>query len=295
MVIDPKTISTADLHGYLLSAVAPRPIAFVSTMSPEGVPNLAPFSFFNAFSSNPPLVVFSANRRVRNNTTKDTLHNVTTTREAVVSVVSYDIVRQAAIAGIEYPAETSEYEKAGLTPLPSDLVKPYRVAESPVQMECLVRDIISLGEHGGAGNLVLCEVIRMHINDAVLDERGKIDQNKIDLVGRMGKVFYSRASGDALFSLPQPAEVLAIGFDALPRTLRHSHVFTGNDLARFAGLAAVPTLTTDEHAALLAHTDVQAAAAASDRVAALHTLARTTLHAGNIAAAWAVAMLAEQL
>ena len=179
--IDPKSIPTADFHQYLLGAVAPRPIAFVSTVDEQGHPNLAPYSFFNAFSSNPPILVFSSNRRVANNTTKDTLHNAQATGEVVVNVVSYTIVRQMAVASIEFSPEVNEFEKSGLTPIPSELVKPFRVKESPVQMECKVRQILPLGDLGGAGHLIVCEILRMHIDEQVLDENGRIDPHRIDL------------------------------------------------------------------------------------------------------------------
>ena len=211
--INPQDIPTADMHQYLLSAVAPRPIAFVSTVDEAGNANLAPYSFFNAFSSNPPILVFSSNRRVKNNTTKDTLHNVTATREAVINVISHSIVRQAALAACEYAHDVDEFVKAGFTKLPSEVVKAYRVAEAPVQMECIINDIIPLGEHGGAGNLIICEVVRFHVHESVLDERGKIDQQKIDLMGRMGRIFYVRASGEAIFPIAQPVEPLGMGFD----------------------------------------------------------------------------------
>lgn len=241
MKIDPKNIPTNKLHGYLLSAVAPRPIAFASTMDEQGNPNLAPFSFFNAFSSNPPTLVFSANRRVKDNTTKDTYSNIKATREVVINVVSYKFVRKMALASIEYPADVNEFAKAGFTPLPSELVKPFRVAESPVQFECKVKDIIELGEHGGAGNLFICEVALMHIHDDVLDAQGRIDPHKIDLVARMGGHLYCRASGDAIFEINQPYDKLGIGFDSLPAKIKTSKVLTGNDLAELASIEVMPS------------------------------------------------------
>ncbi|MEY4927316.1 MAG: hypothetical protein RI894_1752 [Bacteroidota bacterium] len=283
--ITPGDVSTADFHQYLLAAVAPRPIAFVSTIDEEGIANLAPYSFFNAFSSNPPILVFSSNRRVRNNTTKDTLHNVETTREAVINMVSHDIVYQAAVAGCEYTADVSEFVKAGLTPIPSDIVRPFRVAESPVQMECKIREIISLGKHGGAGNLVICEVVKFHVKEAVLDERGKINQDKIDLMGRMGRIEYVRASGNALLSIAQPVEPVGLGFDNLPSHLRNSMVFTGNDLAQFAGKPAFPT--KEEIAAVQALPEV--AIVAHDKTA-LHILAKAYLEKGDAITAFAIAL-----
>ncbi len=244
--IDPKSTQTKDLHQYLLGAVAPRPICFASTVDEEGNPNLAPYSFFNVFSSNPPIAIFSSNRRVRDNTTKDTLHNVEATKEVVINVVSHSIVQQMTLTSIEYPTEVSEFDKAGLTPIASDLVKPFRVKESPVQMECKVNNIIALGEHGGAGNLVVCEVVRMHIDEAVLDKEGKIDPQKIDLMGRMGRAFYCRASGEAVSTIVRAVNQLAIGVDALPKQIRLSKVLTGNDLAILGGVLEMPSQETLE-------------------------------------------------
>lgn len=240
LVIDPKAISTKDLHQYILGSVAPRPIAFVSTVAPDGTPNLAPYSFFNAFSSNPPILVFSSNRRVENNTTKDTLSNVLSTREVVINVVNYPIVRQMTLASIEYPSDVSEFSKAGLTPLASDLVKPFRVKESPVQMECVVQDVITLGEHGGAGHLIVCEMVRMHVSEDVLDANGRIDPHKIDLMGRMGRAYYVRASGDAVMTIVQPFNEIGIGYDQLPESIRNSKVLTANEIAQLAAVLEVP-------------------------------------------------------
>ena len=255
LTITPGTISTSDLHQYLLGAVAPRPICFASTIDEDGHPNLAPYSFFNVFSSNPPIAVFSSNRRVGNNTTKDTLANVIATREVVINVVTYSIVRQMALCSIDYPHEVSEFEKAGFTPIASELVRPFRVQESPVQMECKVRDIISLGEGGGAGNLIVCEVLRMHINEAVLDEQQRIDPNKIDLMARMGRAYYCRASGNAIHQIYQPFDKIGIGFDQLPPNIRHSPILTGNHLAQLAAFTQLPT--PDAIAAAAALPDVQ--------------------------------------
>jgi flavin reductase (DIM6/NTAB) family NADH-FMN oxidoreductase RutF len=288
--IVPGTVTTAEMHQFLLAAVAPRPIAFVSTVDENGVPNLAPYSFFNAFSSNPPIIIFSSNRRVRDNTTKDTLHNVTTTREAVINMVSHSIVHQAAVASCEYPNEVSEFVKAGLTPIPSEIVKPFRVAESPVQMECVVKDIISLGEHGGAGNLIMCEVVRFHVNENVLDERGKIDQNKIDLMGRMGRIAYVRASGDAIINIAQPVEPLGMGFDGLPAALRNSKTLTGNDLGMLAGKPDLPTAEAIEAARNLPEiaTFLTIHAPHSE---AHHLLVQSFLKKSEVDMAWAVAMV----
>ncbi len=239
-VIEPGKIPTRDLHQFLLASVSPRPIAFASTMDEDGNPNIAPYSFFNCFSSNPPILVFSSNRRVVDNTTKDTLHNIEKTKEVVINVVNYSIVRQMAVASIQFDSEVSEFDKSGLTPLDSDLVKPFRIKESPVQMECRVNEIVPLGEHGGAGHLIICEVLRMHIDEAVIDG-DRINPHKIDLVGRMGRAYYTRASGESIFTVVQPVTQISIGFDQLPKTIQQSSILTGNDLGILAGLKAIPS------------------------------------------------------
>ena len=238
--IVPSETATADLHQYILGAVAPRPIAFASTVNAEGQANLAPFSFFNAFSSNPPILVFSANRRVKGNTTKDTLRNIEDNREVVINIVTYDMVRQMALTSIDYPTEVNEFEKAGFSPIESELVKPMRVAESPVQFECKVKEIIPLGEEGGAGNLFICEIVLIHMAEHIFDEEGKIDPQKTDQVARMGRAFYCRAHGDNIFKLYQPFNVIGIGFDNLPEVVRNSKVLTGNDLGELAAVEGLP-------------------------------------------------------
>ncbi len=239
-IIEPNSVPRHDFHQFIVGAIAPRPIAFVSTVDKDGNQNLAPYSFFNAFSSNPPIFVFSSNRRVSNNTTKDTLANVYETREVVINVVNYDIVRQMAVASAQFPKEVNEFEKSGLTPIPSDLVKPFRVKESPINFECKVTDIITLGDQGGAGHLVICEVLRMHILEDVLDERGRIIPDKLDLVGRLGRSYYVRASGAAIHTIVQSVETMCIGFDQLPDSIKLSKIFTGNNLGQLAGLYEVP-------------------------------------------------------
>jgi flavin reductase (DIM6/NTAB) family NADH-FMN oxidoreductase RutF len=239
--IDPKELETGKFHGLLLGAVAPRPIAFASTIDADGRPNLAPFSFFNVFSANPPIAIFSPARRVRGNTTKHTLHNVEAVKEVVINVVNYDMVQQMNLASTEYPDGVNEFEKAGLTAVASDLVRPFRVKESPVQLECKVREVIKLGDEGGAGNLIVAEIVRMHISEDVLDENGNIDPNKIDLVARMGGDWYCRASGDALFEIAKPGRDHGMGVDAIPEHIRESHVLTGNDLGLLGSVAALPS------------------------------------------------------
>jgi len=238
--IFPKDISTSKFHGYLLGAIAPRPIAFASTVDEKGNPNLSPFSFFNVFGSNPPTLIFSPARRVRDNTTKDTLENVIATKEVVINVVNYDIVHQMSLSSTEYPKGVNEFEKAGFSMLPSDEVKPFRVGESPVQFECKVKDIIFTGDEGGAGNLIVCEVVKMHINEAVLDADGNIDQHKIDLVARAGGSYYSRAR-DGFFEIPKPVSTLGVGVDSIPVAIRNSKVLTGNNLGMLGNVERIPS------------------------------------------------------
>ncbi|WP_264560267.1 flavin reductase family protein [Flavobacterium sp. N2270] len=238
--INPKEIEPAKLQSYLQSAVAPRPIAFASTLDENGTPNLSPFSFFNVFSSNPPILIFSPARRVRNNTVKHTLINVQNTKEVVINIVNYDIVQQMSLSSTEYPDGVNEFEKSGLTMVASDVVKPFRVAESPVQFECKVNDIIALGNQGGAGNLVICEVVKIHIHEAVLDANGMIDQHKIDLVARMGANWYSR-SNVGMFEVEKPLSTLGIGVDNVPDFVKQSSIFNGNDLGKLGNIEAIPT------------------------------------------------------
>ncbi len=239
LTINPNNIPTAKLHAYLLSAIAPRPIALASTIDANGNPNLSPFSFFNVFSANPPILIFSPARRVRNNTIKHTLENVLETKEVVINVVNHAIVQQMSLSSTEYAKDINEFDKAGFTMLKSDVVLPFRVAESPVQFECRVNDIISLGKDGGAGNLVICEVIKLHIHTAVLDENDAIDQKKLDLVSRAGGSFYSRAKL-GFFEIPKPISTLGIGVDAIPNEIKNSTILTGNNLGLLGNVEALP-------------------------------------------------------
>jgi flavin reductase (DIM6/NTAB) family NADH-FMN oxidoreductase RutF len=243
LTIDPKELPIPKLHQYLLGAVGPRPIAFASTVDADGNANLAPFSFFNVFSANPPIMIFSPARSGRTNTTKDTYNNVKVVPEVVINVVNYDIVHQMSLASSPYAPGVSEFEKAGFTPLKSDLVRPFRVGESPVQFECKVNEVVELGHEGGAGNLIISEVVKIHINEAVLDANGMIDQHKIDLVSRMGGDWYCRADGSSMFEIKKPITTCGIGFDALPEDIRNSNVLTGNDLGHLAGIEALPNET----------------------------------------------------
>jgi flavin reductase (DIM6/NTAB) family NADH-FMN oxidoreductase RutF len=247
LTITPGEIKTKFLHAYLLGSVAPRPIAFASTISKDGTPNLAPFSFFNVFSSNPPMLIFSPARRVRDNSTKHTLQNVIEVPEVVVNVVSHAIVEQMNLASTEYPDGVNEFEKAGFTAIQSELVRPFRVAESPVQMECKVVEIKPLGAFGGAGQLIFAKVLRLHINKGVLDANDNIDPHKIDLVARMGANFYARASREAVFEVEKPLDVPGIGIDALPDFVKNSKVLTGNELGRLGNVPALPDRVTLSH------------------------------------------------
>lgn len=237
---EPHTLSPSQLQDYLQSTVAPRPIAFASTVDRIGKPNLSPFSFFNVFSSNPPILVFSPARRVRNNTTKHTLENCQATKQVVINVVNYDLVQQVSLSSTEYPEGINEFLKSGLTMLPSDMVKPFRVAESPVQMECFVNEIIPLGNQGGAGNLIICEIVKIHIQEHILDEKNRIDQSKIDLVSRLGGNWYSR-SNQGLFEVEKPQTSLGIGVDQIPEFIKKSKVFDGNDLGKLGNVESLPT------------------------------------------------------
>lgn len=290
LTIDPKELSPAKLQGYLQSAIAPRPIAFASTIDKNGKPNLSPFSFFNIFSSNPPILVFSPARRVRDNTIKHTLINCQDTKQVVINVVNFDIVQQMSLSSTEYPEGVNEFVKAGFTAIPSENVKPYRVAESPVQFECKVNEIIALGTEGGAGNMIICEVVKMHINEAVLDANGTIDPMKIDLVSRLGGNWYSR-SNQGLFEVEKPLATLGIGVDAIPNFVKESAVFDGNDLGKLGNVEALPT---EEEITIFVkqNFEVKGVLSADDEVKK-HQLAKEYLDKNEVLTAWKV-LLAKQ-
>jgi flavin reductase (DIM6/NTAB) family NADH-FMN oxidoreductase RutF len=292
LIIDPDKTPPLDMYQFLIGSVAPRPIAFVSTVDTEGVANLAPYSFFNAFSANPPIVVFSSSLRGGNAAKKDTLRNVENTKECVINMVSHNIVRQMTLTAHDYPSDVNEFQKAGLTPLASDLVKPFRVAESPVQMECKVEQIISLGELPTSGRLIVCRVVRMHINEAVLtDDKRRIDPNRMDLVGRLNRYWYTRASGASLFEIERSDSILPIGFDGLPKSIRTSNVLTGNHLAEIAALTALPS----QEAILSIKKDVrvQKTLYSQDKKQALHLLAQEAFLKGDIDFGVKAALLAD--
>jgi flavin reductase (DIM6/NTAB) family NADH-FMN oxidoreductase RutF len=241
--IDPYNTPVPKVHQILLGSVAPRPIAFASTVDKDGNPNLSPFSFYNAFGVNPTTLIFSPSRRGRDNTVKNTYENLKEVPEVVINSVNYSLVQQASLASTEYPKGVNEFIKAGLTPVPSEKVKPFRVKESAVQFECKVRQIIETGDQGGAANLIVCEILLIHIDESILDETGNIDLNKIDLVGRMGGDYYVRASGEALFTVEKPLQKLGIGIDALPDKIKHSPFLSGNDLGQIGNLETLPAET----------------------------------------------------
>lgn len=239
--IDPKEVSTGVLHSYLLGAIAPRPIAFASTIDKEGKVNLSPFSFFNVFGANPPILIFSPARRGRDNTVKHSYENVLEVPEVTINIVDYAMVQQMSLASTEYPKGVNEFVKAGLTEIPSEKVKPPRVANAPASFECKVLQVLPTGIEGGAGNLIICEVVLVHIAERVLDANGKVDPFKLDAVARMGGDWYCRANGDALFTVPKPLEKIGIGIDQLPNEIRLSKVLTGNELAMLANIEALPS------------------------------------------------------
>lgn len=243
VTIDPKEITTPQLHRYLLGAIGPRPIAFASTVDANGNDNLAPFSFFNVFSANPPVMIFSPARSGRTNTTKDTYNNVKVVPECVINVVNYDMVHQMSLASSPFAPDVNEFEKAGFTALESDTIKPKRVAESPVQFECKVTEVKELGDQGGAGNLVICEVTKIHINEEVLDENNMIDQHKIDLVSRMGGNWYCRADENSMFEITKPITTIGVGYDVLPEDFKTSEILSANDLGQLAGIEEIPNET----------------------------------------------------
>jgi len=238
--IDPKSISIPELHGLLLGSIAPRPIAFASTIDLQGNVNLSPFSFFNVFSANPPILIFSPARRVRDNTTKHTLDNVHEVKEVCISIVNYAMVQQVALASTEYEKGVNEFVKSGFTEEPSIKVKPPRVKESPVSFECVVKEVKALGKEGGAGNLVICEVVMIHVNENILDINNKIDPIKIDTVARMGGDWYCRVNGNNIFNVAKPLTQKGIGIDQLPNEIQSSPILTGSQLARLANVEFLP-------------------------------------------------------
>lgn len=279
--INPKDVSTKDFHAYLLSSIAPRPIAFASTIDREGNVNLSPFSFFNVFGSNPPTLIFSPNKRVRDGSGKDTLYNVNEVDEVVINMVDFEMVEQMSLASCEYPKGTNEFKKAGFTEAKSHLIKPPRVAEAKVAFECKIKQIISMGEQGGAANLIICEVVMAHVSEDLLDETGKIDPTKTDWVARMGGDWYCRASGAATFEIPKPNVHLGVGVDAIPEKIIASKRLSGNELGRLGNANDIPS---DEEAAAFKALNV-----ADDYI----VLARNLLSENRIKEAWMAIKIAD--
>lgn len=292
-IINPKEVSVEALHAYLLGAVAPRPIAFASTVDKEGRINLSPFSFFNVFGSNPPIMIFSPSRRVRDNTVKHTLENILKHDEVVINIVNYKMVEQASLASTEYEKGVNEFVKAGFTEEKSIMVKPPRVAESPASFECKVKQVIPTGEEGGAGNLIICEVLLVHISEDILDASGKVDPHLLDVVGRMGGDWYCRANGEALFTLSKPSRE-GIGFDQLPKSIRNSRVLTGNYLARLASVSSIPEKEIISKYQLEESIQNAQRKYANDQEmfeTEIHKLAKEFLEAGETEKAWAALLL----
>lgn len=256
LTLDPTELATPKLHGYLLGAIGPRPIAFASTIDENGVNNLAPFSFFNVFSAAPPILIFSPARNGRTNTTKDTYNNVKSIPEVVINIVNFDILHQMSLSSSPFSPDVDEFVKAGLTPIASETIRPNRVLEAPVQFECKVNQVIELGDQGGAGNLVICEVTKIHIHEEILDEHGMIDQKKINLVARMGGNWYCHANENSMFEIAKPITTIGIGFDQLPDDIKASNLLTANDLAQLAGIAALPNETDVNEYKLLELSDL---------------------------------------
>ncbi len=282
---EPKEVTPQELQGYLQTAVAPRPIAFASTLDEGGNPNLSPFSFFNVFSSNPPILVFSPARRVRDNTVKHTLLNVENNAEVVINIVNYAMVQQVSLSSTEYADGVNEFEKAGFTMISSDIVKPFRVAEAPVQFECKVQQIIAMGDQGGAGNLVICEVVKVHVSKDVLDADGKIDQHKIDVVARLGGNWYSRANA-GLFEVAKPLTTLGIGVDQIPMEIRNSEILDGNDLGKLGNIEVLPT--QEEINIFVTQSFKVKGVLSADDIKQKHQKAKDYLNNNDVLSAWKV-------
>lgn len=284
MVLDLQQLSTIDKQYYLQHIIAPRPICFASTIDKIGRVNLSPFSFFNLFSTDPAIVVFSPSRRVRDNTIKHTLENVLEVPEVAINIVDYDMVQQTSLASCEYGKDVSEFDKAGFTMQPAQLIQPPLVKESKAKMECKVLEVKPLGDKGGAGNLVICEVLQIHIDESIIDDNGRIDQRKIKHVARLGGNWYCRVDETNLFEVEKPNVKLGVGFDALPEAIRHSKILTGNDLGILANVEMIPQLQPD-------FSDLQMDQLllnAGNPQDVVHQYAAHLIAEGNVAAAWQI-------
>lgn len=294
MKIDLRELSTPVVHNYLQHAIAPRPICFASTINNKGEVNLSPFSFFNLFSTNPPTLIFSPSRRVRDNTTKHSLENVLEVPEVAINIVDYDMVQQVSLSSCEYPKGVNEFLKAGFTEEPSSLIKPPMVKESKIKMECVVKEVKALGEHGGAGNLVICEVLIMHIDDEILDEKGMIDQTKIQHVARLGGDWYSRVDKTNLFKVEKPNTKLGIGIDALPESIRNSNILTGNHLGMLGNTHEIPVVDPAFDDERLKQIFQYYSINPEDMDKELHRYAAELLDAGKPAQAWQILLADNQ-
>lgn len=290
--INPKNTPIPKLHHLLLGSVAPRPIAFASTIDKDGNPNLSPFSFFNAFGVNPTTLIFSPSRRGKDNTTKHTYDNIKEIPEVVINTVNYNLVQQASLSSTEYPQGVDEFIKSGLTAIASETIRPYRVKESPVQFECKVREVIETGKEGGAGNLVICEILMMHIDENILDLSGNIDPNKIDLVGRLGGDYYCRTSGESIFTVEKPLQRLGIGIDRLPDKIKFSKYLSGNDLGILGNTENLPDekQINDVYNSVEFKTKLEEIAQMNDNEKPTHEFAKKLLGTGNIFEALCILM-----
>jgi flavin reductase (DIM6/NTAB) family NADH-FMN oxidoreductase RutF len=288
MIFDLKDLTPAEKQYYLLHVVAPRPICFASTIDKAGNVNLSPFSFFNLFSSNPPIAIFSPSRRVRDNTTKHTLQNVLEVPEVVINIVTYDMVQQTSLSSCEFPKEVNEFIKAGFTEEPATIVRPPMVKESKVKMECKVIEVKPLGTEKGAGNLVICEILKLHIDDSLLDEELKMDQRKIHHVARLGGDWYCKVDESNLFQVAKPNKELGIGVDALPQSIRNSKILTGNNLGQLANVQEMPMIDPSFDDALLGEIIQYYSINPEEMEKEIHFYAKKLLDDGKIKEAWQV-------
>lgn len=288
MILDLATLTPVLRQNYLQYAIAPRPVCFASTIDSAGKVNLSPFSFFNMFSSTPPILIFSPARRVRDNTTKHTLHNVLEVPEVVINIVDYDMVHQASLASCEYPKEVNEFTKAGFTETPAQRIRPPRVKESKISIECRVIEVKPLGQEGGAGNLVICEALCMHIDDAILDEKQMIDQRRIHHIARLGGDWYCKVDDHNLFQVEKPNTQLGIGIDALPGPIRNSAILSGNDLGQLANVHEMPVIDPAYEDERLKNIFQYYSVSPDEMEKELHTYAKQLLKEGKLAAAWQV-------
>lgn len=294
MTIELKNLSTVDRQNYLQHAIAPRPVCFASTIDRQGQVNLSPFSFFNLFSTQPPIVVFSPARRVRDNTTKHTLENILEVPEVVINIVDYSMVYQMSLASCEFPKEIDEFAKAGFTAQQATTVKPPMVKESKVKMECIVREVKPLGTEGGAGNLIICEVMVMHIDDAILNDKGFIDQHKIQHIARLGGDWYCRVDESNLFKVEKPNVKLGIGVDALPAPVKNSSILTGNNLGLLANVHDMPAVEPSFHDDKLKNIFQYYSINPEEMEKELHLYAKELLDSGKVAEAWQVLLANNQ-